>query len=148
MSTEITKTNVPRSGFAFDKREKAYHVYMFTLQKRNYGIGSREYCKQHSINRDTFRGWLNRYPQGQPYYDINNAVAPEVPPRTDSQMVKLSSDQLIPRRDNEITDIRRDFCSSAVPVMIKFYDSVISADSSNLSLILSAIKTISNGQDR
>ncbi len=147
MNTETTKTTVPRSGWKFTARERAYHVYMFTLQKRNYGIGSREYCRQHSINRDTFRGWLDRYPQGQPFYDIDNPVTVEAPSKTEPQMVKLSSNQLVPKRENEITDIRRDFNSSASPVMIKFYDCVISADNSNLSLILSAIKNVSSGQD-
>lgn len=148
MSTEITKTQVPRSGWEFTPRERAYHVYMFTLQNRNYGISKREYARQHNLINSTFKGWINFYPQGKPYYDIDNPVATEVPAKSEKQMVKLSSDQLVPRRDNEITDIRRDFCSSASPVIIKFYDSVISADSSNLSLILSAIKNVSSGQDR
>ena len=148
MSTEITKTQVPRSGWEFTPRERAYHVYMYTLQNRNYGITISEYVKQHNLIVTTFRGWLKFYPQGKPYYDVDNIAAPETPVKAESQMVKLSSDQLVPRRDNEITDIRRDFSSSASPVIIKFYDSVISADNSNLSLILSAIKNVSSGQAR
>lgn len=147
MNTETTIRQMPRSGNEFSKREKAYHVYMYTMQNRNYGISISEYVRQHNLFRGTFRGWLNRYPQGQPYYDVDNVTASETPAKAEKQMVKLSSDQLISRRDNEITDIRRDFGSSS-PVMIKFYDSVISADSSNLSLILSAIKNVSSGQDR
>ena len=146
MSTE-TAIKQPRSGNEFSKREKAYHVYMYTLQNRNYGITISEYVRQHNLIYGTFRGWLRFYPQGQPFYDIDNPVSAEAPPKTESQMVKLSSDQLLPRKENEITDIRREFNSSASPVMIKFYDSVISADSSNLSLILSAIKNVSSGQD-
>lgn len=147
MSTE-TAIKQPRSGNEFSKREKAYHVYMYTLQNRNYGISKREYVRQHSLILSTFMGWLKFYPEGKPFYDVYNSVAAEVPAKAESQMVKLSSDQLIPRKDNEITDFRREFNSSASLVMIKFYDSVISADSSNLSLILSAIKNVSSDQDR
>jgi len=146
MSTECSEQ---RSGWEFTTREKAYFVYMFTLQKRNYGVGSREYCKQHNINRDTFRGWMDRYPEGRPFYDVNNEVTAVAPPaKAEPQMVKLSQEQLISKPNNAITDIRRESYCSSSSVMIKFYDSVISVDSSNISLVLSAIKNVSSGQGR
>lgn len=58
MEKENSKTNEPRSGWLFTPRDKAYHSYMYSLQKKHYGIGIGEYAKAHNLNRSTFRGWI------------------------------------------------------------------------------------------
>ena len=147
MSKEITSRPEPRSGFEFSKRDKAYHSYMYTLQNRNYGIGIREYARTHNIKRDTLRGWIDRYPGGKPYYDADDLTAAvQAPAKEDCQMVKLSPQQLVQDgTGKEITDIRRD-CTSHSFVRIEFYGSVITADCGNISMVLSAIRSISSGQ--
>lgn len=130
----------PRSGWSFDKRDKAYHSYMFSLQKKNYGIGIREYARTHNLKRDTLRGWIDRYPNGLPYYNADDPsqTAPE-PPRGEVQMVKLSPSQL---EKPQIHIIPKNECNGSVT--IDFYGARINADGHNIVAILVAIKSVSD----
>ena len=95
MENEINNTPI-KSSKAFLPKEKAYHVYQFTLQKQCYGIGVREYARRHDITRDTLRDWIIRYTKGLPYYNVTDPVEPmeELKDIEPQKIVKLSRSQL------------------------------------------------------
>ncbi|MBQ3730110.1 MAG: hypothetical protein II903_11490 [Spirochaetales bacterium] len=139
METTIRKT-APRSGWEFDKREKAYHSYMFSLQKKNYGVSLREYARTHNLTRDTLRSWVDRYPNGLPYYDADapDQVAPE-PPKGEIQMVKLSQSQLEEPHMQVVPKIEGNGI-----VIIEFHGARITTSSYTLVAVLAAIKSVSD----
>ena len=138
METKIRKT-APRSGWEFDRREKAYHSYMYSLQKKNYGVSLREYARTHNLTRDTLRSWVERYPNGLPYYDADapDQVAPE-PPKGEVQMVKLSQAQLEKPQVQLVPKMEYDGS-----VIVDFYGARITTDCHNIVAVLAAIKSVS-----
>lgn len=129
----------PRSGWTFDRREKAYHSYMFSLQNKNYGVSLREYARTHNLTRDTLRSWVERYPNGLPFYDSNalDQAIPE-PPKGEFQMVKLSDSQLEKPKVQVMPKVEDNGA-----VVIEFYGARISVDGRNIVAVLAAIKSVS-----
>lgn len=140
MENENSKTNEPRSGWLFTPRDKAYHSYMYSLQKKNYGVGIVEYARSHNLNRSTFQGWIKRYPKGLPFYNADDPtqVSPD-PPEGEVQMVKLSPSQL---EEPQVQVMQK--TEYHEPVSIDFYGARINADSHNIVAVLAAIKSVSD----
>lgn len=138
---ENRNTKARRTGWEFDRREKAYHSYMFTLQRRNYGTSIRSYARDHNLSRDALRSWIDRYPGGRPFYDADDMTqqAPE-PPRGEAQMVKLNAQQLekpLPAHDM-ITQ-----SDSGNVIRIEYYGASIQASGKDVVTVLAAIRSLS-----
>lgn len=138
---ENRNTKALRTGWEFDRREKAYHSYMFTLQRRNYGTSIRGYARDHNLNKDTLRSWIARYPGGRPFYDADDMTqqAPE-PSNGEVQMVKLNAQQLekpLPDPDM-ITQ-----SDSGNVIRIEYYGASIQASEKDVVTVLAAIRSLS-----
>lgn len=130
-----------RTGWEFDRREKAYHSYMFTLQRRNYGTSIRGYARDHNLSRDTLRSWIERYPGGRPFHDAEDMTqqAPE-PQKGEVQLVKLNAQQLekpLPAPDT-ITQT-----DSGNIIRIEYYGASIQASGKDVVAVLAAIRSLS-----
>lgn len=139
MENEINSTPI-KSSKAFLPKEKAYHVYQFSLQKQCYGIGVRDYAKRHDITRDTLRDWIIRYPKGLPYYNVGDPTEPmeELEDFKPHEIVKLSKNQLkgvsIEEENNAVaynTTVHIQYCGAKLEVA-----------SENLMTVLEAIRTV------
>jgi transposase-like protein len=138
MENEINNTPI-KSSKAFLSKEKAYHVYQFTLQKQCYGIGVREYARRHDITRDTLRAWIACYPKGLPYYNVGNPVEPmeELEDFKPRKIVKLSKAQL--------KDVKTEEKSSVVyssTVHIQYCGAELEVASENLMSVLATIRAV------
>ena len=139
MENEINNTPI-KSSKAFLPKEKAYHVYQFSLQKQCYGIGVRNYAKRHDITRDTLRDWIIRYPKGLPYYNVGDPTEPmeELEDFKPHKIVKLSKNQLkgvsIEEENNAV--------AYNTTVCIHFCGAKIEVSSENLMTVLTAIRTV------
>ena len=138
MENEIINTPI-KSSKAFLSKEKAYHVYQFTLQKQCYGIGVREYAKRHDITRDTLRAWIARYPKGLPYYNVGNPVEPmeELEDFKPHKIVKLSKVQLKDVKTEEKSSV-----AYSSTVHIQYCGAELEVASENLMSVLATIRAV------
>lgn len=133
---ELNKKTTPRSGWEFEVREKAYHVYMYSLQKKNYGQTIRGYARVHNLKRDTLRSWIERYPEGKPFYDSNNINQQiQKPVKAECQMVKLSPRQI--EKPLSITDSQQNGI-----INIDYHGAIIHVETKDLMPVLAAIKSL------
>lgn len=134
---ELNKKTTPRSGWEFEVREKAYHVYMYSLQKKNYGQTIRGYARAHNLKRDTLRSWIERYPEGKPFYDANDINQQrQKPAKAECQMVKLSSNQI----EKPLSIVTGSLQNGIIN--IDYHGAIIHVETKDLVSVLAAIKSL------
>lgn len=139
---DTTCKRTPRSGWEFEVRDKAYHSYMYSLQKKNYGETIRGYARAHNLKRDTLRSWIERYPGGRPFYDADDATltAPN-PPKEEVQIVKLSQSQL--EKPVSVSEMVSCKTNLSEIIKIEYCGASIQVSAKDVIAVLAAIKSIS-----